>query len=67
MDRYGISVFREMKLDVVLLNDDGEDVELVDASTSDVLDTLEVYLSEKEMPDKPAKPTLKLVIDNSKS
>ena len=65
-DRYGIADFRELELDMVLLNIDGEDVELVDANTSDILDSFEVYPSELDEVAQDSRPALKLVVDNTK-
>ncbi|MBS0358420.1 MAG: hypothetical protein JSS53_04010 [Proteobacteria bacterium] len=78
-ERYGIQNFRQIFLDVTLLNQQGEDVELVDATTSEVLGVFEI---QKSMPfdapsfekpkskSKPALPSkkshLRLVVDNTK-
>jgi len=67
-DRYGISHFKEMRLNMTLQDDSGEDVELVDSSTSEVLGVFEVYKS-GEPPEKTKTqmpPHLRLVVDNSK-
>ena len=68
-DRYGISHFKEMRLNMTLQDDTGEDVELVDSTTSEVLGVFEVYQSGQEPPEaKPEiTPHLRLVVDNSKS
>ena len=73
-DRYGISQFREINLDVVLQDEEGEDVELIDASTSEILGIFEVFQNESqykdmfpgEQPNRRRSPNLKLVVDNSK-
>jgi len=78
-ERYGIEDYREINLNVTLVNHDGEEVELVDASTSDVLDVFEVYKNaeevknnhKKEPPPKPASSKdkyahLTLVVDNTR-
>ncbi len=70
-DRYGISNFCELHLDLTLLNESGEEVELIDADTSEVLGVFEVYKSGQvptpiKPPIKSNSPNLKLVVDNTK-
>jgi hypothetical protein len=70
-DRYGITHFREMRLNMTLQDNQGEDVELVDAATSEVLGVFEVYKSgEAPLPkfaaNQPRHPELRLVVDNTK-
>ena len=67
---YGISNFREMDLEVTLLNSEGEDVELIDAVTSDVLGVFEVHQStseEYELDRIADTPCLRLVVDNTQN
>lgn len=67
-ERYGINNFREMKLSMVLMDEQGDDVELVDSRTAEVFRVFEVYKSGAAI--KPVSsiktPNLKLVIDNTK-
>ena len=65
-DRYGICDFRELNLDLVLMNHEGDDVELIDAGSSEVLDIFEVYQSDNEIKPQYKKPELSLVVDNTK-
>ena len=67
-ERYSISNYREICLDVTLRDDNGDDVELVDAVTSEVLGIFEVYKSADLPEEKKAKKNkiLRLVVDNTK-
>ena len=67
-DEYGIAHFRDMELTLILLNKEGEDVELLDVTTSEVLDVFDVFkMLEEEEEEKPVKAAnLKLVVDNTK-
>lgn len=67
-ERYGISNFREMHLDLTLMDTEGQDVELVDAGTSEVLGLFEVYKTGEYQPKaRNEAPMLKLVVDNTKT
>lgn len=67
-ERYGIHNYREMHLDLTLLDTEGEDVELIDASTSEVLGVFEVYKSgEYQHAKNDDHPNLRLVVDNTKA
>lgn len=61
--RYQIGVFREMHLSITLVDETGEDVELVDTETDEAYRVLEVYQQSKHIPKKKGRPDLKLVID----
>lgn len=67
-DRYGIDQFRDLKLSMTLMDDQGDDVELVDSRTSEVFRVFEVYPSGEAI--KPVAfstaPSLKLVVDNTR-
>lgn len=66
-ERYGIGHYREMHLNLTLLDTEGHDVELVDASTSEVLGLFEVYKSgEIQQAHNDERPMLRLVVDNTK-
>ena len=56
---------RELNVDLVSMNPEGDDVELVDAGTSEVLDIFEVYQSDNELQPQGKKPELSLVVDNT--
>ena len=67
-ERYNIHNFREMDLQVTLLDSEGEDVELVDSATSEVLGVFEVYKAD-EMPENEEQMeenNLRLIVDNTK-
>lgn len=59
-ERYGIQHFDEVTLEMTLLNNLGEEVEIIDASTDEVFDVFEVYKTAGYK-----KPRLKLVVDNT--
>lgn len=61
-EHYGIDNFKDIKLEMNLLNDQGEEVELVDTVTSEVLGVFDVH---KPQPKNEPKPSLKLVVDNT--
>ncbi len=42
-EQYGVGEFSQIKLHVALINDKGEEVELIDSNTSEVFDVLEVH------------------------
>lgn len=65
-DRYHIGQFREMHLSVTLVDEQGEDVELVDSETSEAYRTFEVYRQGYEQSRIAGRPGLKLVIDNTR-
>jgi len=67
-ERYGISSYREMHFNLTLQDNEGHDVELVDAATSEVLGVFEVYKTGelRQLQAKNGSPELKLVVDNTK-
>ena len=71
-ERYGIECFKNINLDVALMDQQGQDVELVDSASNEVLSTFEVYKSLEEQAKMPKTQTssdhqyLKLVVDNTK-
>lgn len=65
-ERYHIGQFREMHLSVTLVDDQGEDVELVDTETAEAYRTFEVYRQGHEQARLAGRPGLKLVIDNTR-
>lgn len=74
--RYGISNFRDLALSIVLLDQNGNDVELVDGVTAEVLNLFEIYNSSEMVPPLSSKKSkisskvksnhLRLVVDNTK-
>ena len=73
-ERYGIKHFREIHLEMTLQDKSGEDVELIDAKTSEILNIFEVFQNKQNYQDLEPGPTqtnrrrppsLKLVIDNT--
>ena len=65
-ERYHIGQFREMHLSVTLVDEQGEDVELVDSETAEAYRVFEVYRQGHELTKGKKRPTLKLVIDNTR-
>ena len=65
-ERYHINQFREMHLSVTLVDEQGEDVELVDSETAQVYRIFEVYRQGHELARVTGRPVLKLVIDNTR-
>ena len=65
-ERYHISQFREMHLTVTLVDERGDDVELVDSETAESYRTFEVYREGHELTRRRGLPVLKLVVDNTR-
>lgn len=62
-ERYQIGSFREMHLSVTLVDDRGEDVELVDSDTDEALRIFEVYRQGREVLKRAGRPMLTLVVN----
>jgi hypothetical protein len=65
-DRYHIAGFREIHLTVTLIDEQGDDVELIDSESNQAYRTFEVYRQGYELDGKKSLPSLQLVIDNTK-
>lgn len=66
-ERYHIEQFREIHLAVTLVDEQGEDVELVDSDTSQVYRVFEVYRKGHELSTgRVNRPSLQLVVDNTR-
>ncbi|MGC1182620.1 hypothetical protein [Legionella sp.] len=65
-ERYHITAFREIHLTVTLIDDQGDDVELVDSETNQAYRVFEVCRQGYELDGKRATPLLQLVVDNTK-
>ncbi|MBN9231330.1 MAG: hypothetical protein BGO90_14640 [Legionella sp. 40-6] len=67
-ERYHIAGFREIHLTVTLLDEQGDDVELVDSESNQAYRIFEVYREGFELAGKNSNPVpvLKLVVDNTK-
>lgn len=65
-NRYHISQFREMHLSITLVDDQGEDVELIDNETEEVYRVFEVCREGHEFTKPVGRPALKLVINNTR-
>ena len=65
-ERYGIENFREMHLSLTLLDNEGEDVELVDNNTAEVFRVFEVYRTAQEAVIANPRANIRLVVDNTK-
>lgn len=66
-ERYHVPEFREIHLVVTLVDEAGQDVELVDNQNSTVYRTFEVYQEKSELRGRNEKksPKLKLIVDNT--
>ena len=64
-ERYHIGQFREMHLSVTLVDEQGEDVELIDSETAEVYRVFEVCQEGHGLATASGRPGLKLVIDNT--
>lgn len=65
-DRYKISGFREIHLTVTLVDDQGDEVELIDSDTNQPYRIFEVQRSGYELAGRRGMPMLALVVDNTK-
>ena len=65
-DRYQIHQFRELHLSVTLVDDEGNDVELIDSETNQAFRVFEVHRQLPEATQGKGRPSLKLVINNAK-
>lgn len=65
-ERYNIGQFREMHLTVTLVDEQGDDVELIDSETSQAYRTFEVYRKGHELSGRKGQPKLQLVVDNTR-
>lgn len=65
-ERYKIKQFREMRLSVTLVDQDGEDVELIDSETLETYRTFEVQPRGITHKQATRRAGIKLVIDNTK-
>ncbi|KTC65399.1 Uncharacterised protein (plasmid) [Legionella adelaidensis] len=65
-ERYHIAEFREMHLTITLVDDRGQDVELVDSETDQAYRTFEVYREGQEFEPRRKLPILKLIVDNTR-
>jgi hypothetical protein len=65
-ERYHINHYKEIHLTVVLVDDQGNEVELVDSETNQSYRTFEVYRKGYELMGRQGVPLLQLVVDNTK-
>ena len=68
-ERYHVPAFKEIHLVLTLIDEVGQEVELVDNQNSNVYRTFEVYRENTELKgqdDPKDHPNLKLVVDNTK-
>lgn len=64
-ERYHITQFREIHLTITLVDEKGQDVELVDSETDQAYRTFEVYREGLEFTRPRGVPVLKLIVDNT--
>jgi molecular chaperone GrpE (heat shock protein) len=65
-ERYSINGFREIHLTVTLVDEHGDEVELIDSDTQQPYRIFEVYRAGYELDGRKGFPMLKLVVDNTK-
>ena len=65
--RYRIRGYREIHLTVTLVDEYGDDVELIDSDTNQPYRVFEVYRSGYEFTGRKGVPKLRLVVDNTKN
>ncbi len=65
-ERYKISNYREIHLTVTLVDDYGDEVELIDTETNQPYRVFEVYRKGYELAGRRGFPMLQLVVDNTK-
>lgn len=65
-ERYHIERFREIHLTVTLIDEQGDDVELVDSESNQAYRVFEVYRQGYELAGRQGRPLLQLVVDNTK-
>lgn len=66
-ERYHIAGFREIHLTVTLIDEQGDDVELVDSESNQAYRIFEVYRQGYELNGKKGTPVLQLVVDNTRN
>jgi hypothetical protein len=66
-ERYNIHSFREIHLTVTLVDDQGDDVELIDSESKQSYRVFEVYRPGYELDGRKGTPVLELVVDNTKN
>lgn len=62
--RYGIESFRQLHLNVTLVDEQGDDVELIDSETSEVFKVFEICRDDEQRRQSTS-PNLQLVVDNT--
>lgn len=65
-DRYQISDYREIHLTLTLVDEHGDEVELVDSETNQPYRIFEVYRKGYELTGRKGIPMLQLIVDNTK-
>jgi molecular chaperone GrpE (heat shock protein) len=65
-ERYSINGYSEIHLSVTLLDEQGEEVELIDSNTNQTYRVFEVYRAGYELSGRAGVPLLQLVVDNTK-
>lgn len=64
-ERYDVDGFREIHLTVTLVDDQGDEVELIDSETNQAYRVFEVYRQGYELDGRKGIPLLQLVVDNT--
>ena len=66
-ERYSINGFREIHLTVTLVDEQGDEVELIDSDSNQPYRVFEVYRAGYELAGRKGIPMLQLVVDNTKN
>ena len=66
-ERYQINGYREIHLTVTLVDEQGDEVELVDSDTNQPYRIFEVYRNGYELTGRKGIPKLQLIVDNTKN
>lgn len=64
-ERYHVDGFKEIHLTVTLVDEQGDEVELIDSETNQAYRIFEVYRKGYELEGKRGTPLLQLVVDNT--
>ncbi|KTD39219.1 hypothetical protein Lmor_0147 [Legionella moravica] len=64
-ERYHVEGFREIHLTVTLLDEQGDEVELIDSESNQAYRVFEVYRKGYELAGRKGIPMLQLVVDNT--
>lgn len=64
-ERYQVDGYREIHLTVTLVDEQGDEVELIDSESNQAYRIFEVYRQDYELVGRKGRPLLRLVVDNT--